>query len=411
MNTETKFWNKNFILYVIAFELAEMGHSLLSFAIPIYILIVTNDPTLVGTVMTISWLPFALFLPFGGVLADRFSKRKVIVLCNFLIAVAIGGYMIGTGNTDVLLLSVMMLVLMTILQSLQSPSFETVLYEIIPMEELMRANQVTWILMIGSGVLAPIIAGWLLSHFGLNVIMSVSMTLFLGATCLNIFLKIPFEKTQATKGIFSVITSDLKASFKFVWFEDEVLKKGTIGLVLYSLVLGPVVGIIPPIFINAILEMNERVLGFAQGLIALGGILGVMLLGRLGERVTAKKLSHLLISSSVTLIATTLIFMLVPSRGMAFVVLIFGSLAVNTILVMFSLNYFTYLGQNTPEEMVGKVMAFAMTVMLLAWSLAQFIVGRLFNLFENNLALAALVLPAIVLCLAFTTIVKEEKTV
>jgi len=101
--------------------------------------------------------------------------------------------------------------------------------------------------------------------------------------------------------------------------------------------------------------------------------------------------------------------MAASNDSFAFAIITVGLLLVNTVLVMFSLNYFTYLGQSTPEELVGKIMAFAMTIMMLGGTIAQFIVGRLFNLFGDNLAMAALILPIVVLVLAFATVIKEEK--
>jgi len=414
MNTETKLWNKNFILYIIAFELVEMGSALLRFAIPVYILIATNDPVLLGTVMTLSWLPFVIFTPIGGVMADRFSKRHIIILFNFLIALTIGLYIVLTGNVDALLLSIVILVLMTILQSLQTSGFETALYEIIPMEKLMKANQVTWILAIGSGVLAPIAAGFMLSEFGLDVIVYAGMFLFLTATGLNFLLKIPFvkpEKTEQAMGLVKTVMVDLKDSFTFIWYEQETLKRATIALFLYSLVLFPLLSIIPAVLINTVLGMGERSLGFANGLIAAGGIFGVVILGRLGSRINITKLTHLLVVSSVLFLLTMGVFMVASNDRLAFGIITVGTLLVNTVLVMFSLNYFTYLGQKTPEDIVGKVMAFAMTVMMLGGTLAQFTVGRLFNLFGDHLALAAVALPIVVLILVPMTRMKEEGSI
>jgi len=409
-NRITKLWNKNFILYISAFELAQIGTSLLSFAIPIHILMATNNPALLGTVMTLSWLPYVLFTPIGGAVADRFNKRHIIILFNFLIVAAIGLYIIFTGNIDTLLISIVMLILITVLQALQSPSFETVVYYIVPMDQLMKANSVTWVLMIGSGVLAPIITGFMLSHLGLPVIVYTSMFLFLAATLLNSFLKISFAKPEKTTGLFKAVVGGLKDSFKFIWREQEVLKRATIALFLYALIQFPVLFMIPSVLINTVLGMSETRLGFANGLIAAGGILGVVILGKLGPKVNITKLTHLLVISSIMLLLTTVAFMMTSSDVLAFAIVTFGALLINTVLVMFSLNYFTYLGQNTPEEMVGKIMAFAMTVMMLGGTLAQFIVGRLFNLFSDNLAMAALILPVVVLIFSFTTVIKEEKS-
>jgi len=409
-NNVTKLWNKNFIIYITAFELSQIGNTLLWFAIPIYILMATNNPALLGTIMTLSLLQHVLFTPIGGAFADRFNKRHVIVLFNFLIAITIGLYTVLTGTFDMLFMTIVMLILITVLQALGSASFETTVYYIVPMDKLIKANSVTWLLAIASGVFAPIVAGFILTHLGLNFIVYMSMFFYLAASVLNNFLKIPFEKPEKTTGLFKSILDSLKESFKFVWYEHKVMKRATIGLFLHALILFPILTTVPTVLINTVLGMNETRLGFANGLIAVGGIFGVIILGRVGDKINITKFTHLLVISSVILLLTIGAFMLTSSNiRLAYAIITFGSLLINTVLVMFSLVYFTYLGQNTPEEMVGKIMAFAMTFMLLGGTLAQFVIGRLFNLFSNNLPLATLILPVIVLIFSFTTIIKEDK--
>jgi len=405
MNTETKLWNKNFILYVVAFELAAIGRSLLNFAIPVYILMTTDDPALFGVVMTLSWLPYVFFTMIGGGIADRFCKRKVIVFGNFLIALTISAYVILNGNLDTLMLSIVILIAAAAFESLQSASFETTVYDIIPMDQLMRANSVTWVLMIASGVFAPIIAGFMLTHLGLEVIVYASLVLHLKAAGLNAFMKIPYEKPVSETGIFRTVSRDFENAVKFVW-QEEIFKKSTIAFFLYSLILFPILFAIPAVLINVSLGMGETRLGFANGIISAGGICGVVLLGRLGAQINIKTLPKLLIVSAIIQLITTGAFML-TSGNIAYGFIVLGGLLVNTVLVMVSLIYFTYLGQNTPEDIVGKIMAFAMTIMMIGGAISQFVLGRLFNIFSNNLAMAALVLPIVVLLLLPLTKIKR----
>jgi len=407
MNTATKLWNKNFILYVTSFEFSLVGDSLLRFAIPIYILTATNNPALLGTVMTLSWAPNVLFTPIGGVMADRLDKRKMMILFNFLIATVIGAYIFLTGTIDSLGLSLTILVAVTILQSLQSSSFETAVYTIIPMEDLLKANSVTFVLMIGSGILAPIVAGFMLAEFGLTSIIYSSLAFFGIGTLLNYLMKIPHDTIKVKTGLFQTLLIDTRESYRFIRHKNPTMGRMTIGLFLYALVLIPALTFIPSVLINSALGMSEQSLGFANGLIAGGGVLGVVALGAFEKKITIPTLPKLLVASALSLITTIVLFM-TSSGYIAFAILITGLLLVNSILVIYSMTYFTYLGQNTPEDIVGKIMALAMTVMTLGGTLSMFVVGRLFSLFENNLEIATLILPVAVLISAFLTVEKRK---
>ena len=398
MMTPTKLWNKNFIKYIFAYEAAEIGTTLLTFAIPIYILMATNNPALLGTIFTLNLLPYILITPIGGLLADRANKKSIIVATQFLITFVIGAYVLISGSYNThFFIAVGLLFLITTLQAIQGSSFETVLYSIIPMDDLMRANSVTYVMMIGSGVLIPILSGFLLRNFGLDFIVYVSLIMFLLSTGINASMKVKFEKPEKSEtGLFKVALADFSAGFKYVAKENIILKRATIGIFFYALLITPALTLIPSVFIISGLGMNESNLGFAQGIIAIGGIVGVLVQRKLGEKVSVSKFPMMLLIMSVTLIAMSILFML-TSGMLAYVLVIIVTTFMNIFIMMFSLIFFTYVGTNTPEEIVGKVMSFVTIAMTLGGAIAQFIVGRLFDASGTNLALAALVLPIVVL--------------
>ena len=63
MNTATKLWNKNFMMFVMGMEFNLIGSELLKFALPLYIWLETGDPTLMGTVLAISSVSFIALTP------------------------------------------------------------------------------------------------------------------------------------------------------------------------------------------------------------------------------------------------------------------------------------------------------------------------------------------------------------
>ncbi|MCL2593622.1 MAG: MFS transporter [Defluviitaleaceae bacterium] len=397
MTTATKLWNKNFIKYIFAYELSEIGTALLTFAIPIYILIATNNPALLGTIFTLNLLPHVLVTPIGGLLADSVSKKSVIVVSQFSIVFIIGIYALISGSFNTHLISVGLLFLMTTLQAIQGSSFETVLYSIIPMDDLMKANSVTYIMMIGSGVIIPILSGFLLRRLGLEFIIYISLILFFLSAVVNASMKVKFEKPEKIEtGFFKAVLADFNAGFKYVWKENINLKRATIGIFLYALLITPALNLIPSVFIINGLGMNESNLGLAQGIIALGGITGILIQRKSGEKINVSKLPGMLLLMSVVSIFTSILFLL-TSGTLAYILIVIGITFMNIFIMMSSLIYFTYLGTNTPEEIVGKVMSFAIVIMTLGGAIAQFTVSRLFNIAGDNLALAALVLPIVVL--------------
>jgi len=128
---------------------------------------------------------------------------------------------------------------------------------------------------------------------------------------------------------------------------------------------------------------------------------------KFSEKINVSKLPMMLLIMSVVSIFMSILFIL-TSGTLAYILIIIGTTFMNIFIMMFSLIYFTYLGTNTPEEIVGKVMSFAIVSMTLGGAIAQFTVSRLFNVVGDNFALAALVLPIVVLVSVPLMVVRDK---
>lgn len=85
MNTN---WKKNIKLFLASQTITLLGSSLVQYAITWHITLKTQS----GAMMTISILcgmiPTFFLSPFGGVWADRYSRKLLIILSDSLIAIA-----------------------------------------------------------------------------------------------------------------------------------------------------------------------------------------------------------------------------------------------------------------------------------------------------------------------------------
>lgn len=69
----------NFILLVLGQGISLFGNTMLRFAMSMWVLDETASSTTFATVLAISVIPTILISPFGGVMADRVSKRAMMV--------------------------------------------------------------------------------------------------------------------------------------------------------------------------------------------------------------------------------------------------------------------------------------------------------------------------------------------
>jgi len=79
-----KLWNRDFLLLIFVGQVTSLfGNAILRFALPLYILELTESPALFGMVSALSFLPMVIMSPIGGIIADRVNKKWVIVVLDF----------------------------------------------------------------------------------------------------------------------------------------------------------------------------------------------------------------------------------------------------------------------------------------------------------------------------------------
>jgi len=96
-----KLWNKQFIKLIIGWELTQIAQMLIRFALPLYVLQQTGNPALMGTVLALSAIPVVALTPIGGVIADRFNKRKLMAVINLITAIGVAIFFALSGLMDV----------------------------------------------------------------------------------------------------------------------------------------------------------------------------------------------------------------------------------------------------------------------------------------------------------------------
>ena len=76
--------SRNFVLLVLGQVTSLLGNLSLRFALSMYILEATGSATLFSGLLALSMAPTILLSPFGGMLADRADRRKVMVALDAL---------------------------------------------------------------------------------------------------------------------------------------------------------------------------------------------------------------------------------------------------------------------------------------------------------------------------------------
>ncbi len=379
-----KLFKRDFTMVVIGQIISLFGNAILRFALPLYLLRETNSSSLFGAVTACSFIPMVIFSLFGGIIADRKNKRNIMVVLDFATAAVILIFSFALGK--ILLVPLMIAVLMILygISGIYQPAVQASIPLIIEKEMLMQGNAVINMVSTLAGLLGPIIGGILFGAFGIMPILYISVGCFIFSAIMEIFIHIPFEKNTDGKSVLGAVGSDLSDSFKFIKNEKPIFLSVLGILALFNLILSAMMIVGIPVIVVQILGMSDAALGITQGAMGLGGLAGGIIAGAAAEKIRLKNGYVILIICSLAAFFMGIsVFEAIP-KNVGYIIITavsFGAMCAST---MFSVSMMTAVQQQTPSNLLGKIMAVIIAVSGCSQPVGQAVYGVLFDVFADK---------------------------
>ncbi|MEG2540024.1 MAG: MFS transporter, partial [Clostridium sp.] len=138
----TKLFNKNLSLITIGQVISLFGSAILRFAIPLHILKVTGSPAVFGMVLAFSFIPM-IFLSFiGGVLADRFNKRNIMVTLDFITAGVLIFLMLTINLLPIVPLCLVIMMILFGISGMYQPTVQSAIPSIVEGDNILKATAI-----------------------------------------------------------------------------------------------------------------------------------------------------------------------------------------------------------------------------------------------------------------------------
>jgi MFS family permease len=223
-------------------------------------------------------LPFICFGLLGGVLADTFNRKKLILLTqvvNLLPGLVLGG-LTAMGTVQVWHVNVLNL-LTSSLQVLGSPARQAIVPNIVPASHLMNAVTLTTLLMQSTQLIAPVLAGFLIDWAGVAIAYFADAALLLPAIFSVLIVRSSGEPQGPRRqiGLRSLIEG-----FEFLWHTRIIL---SLCLLDFFAVLVGFYRPILPIFASDVFKVGAGGLGALYAAPAIGALVGSGLLLAAGD--------------------------------------------------------------------------------------------------------------------------------
>ena len=371
-------------MVVIGQIISLFGNAILRFALPLYLLRETDSSSLFGVVTACAFIPMVIFSLFGGIIADRKNKRNIMVALDFTTAAVILIFSFALGKISLVPLMIAVLMILYGISGIYQPAVQASIPLIAEKQFLMQGNAVINMVSTLAGLLGPIIGGVLFGAFGIMPILIISVGCFVLSAVMEIFIHIPFEKNTDGKSIFGAVSSDLSDSFNFIKNEKPIFLSVLGILALFNLILSAVMLVGIPVIVVQILGMSDTALGITQGAMGLGGLAGGIVAGAAAEKISLKNGYVILIICSLAALFMGISVFEAVQKNVGYIIITavsFGAMCAST---MFSVSLMTAVQQQTPPNLLGKIMAVIIAVSSCSQPVGQAVYGVLFDAFSDK---------------------------
>ena len=170
----------NFRLYTIGQAISLSGTWMQTIGQSWLVLQITGSGTALGLVTALQFLPILVLGPWGGVLADRFSKRSILYCTQTaagLLALALG-ILVETGSVRLWMVGVLAAGL-GLVTMVDNPTRQTFVFEMVGKEQIQNAVSLNSVLVNLARVVGPAMAGGLIAGVGLAACFFVNAASFI----------------------------------------------------------------------------------------------------------------------------------------------------------------------------------------------------------------------------------------
>ncbi|MFC0862460.1 MFS transporter [Sphaerimonospora cavernae] len=273
-------------LLLAAYLTSSVGNWMYRLTLPLLVLHLTDSALATGGLYALEYLPYLLLAMFGGVIADRFDRRRVLIagdLAAGVIACALALFVMA-GAQPIWLIFVLTFLLACV-DPLYQPAFQSILPALVPPERLATANARVhmgdWTL----SAVGPVIGAAVVTALGYQTAIFLDAGTFLVSALLILLIgrrsAVPAVSRAVAVG--RSVFADIREGLRYLFRENRIVLSSAllsmagnfaIWLALANLIF----------YLTEYHRFTPTEIGVVYGMQGVGAVLGAALVGRLLRR-------------------------------------------------------------------------------------------------------------------------------
>ncbi|MEY4348484.1 MAG: hypothetical protein RIS43_903 [Actinomycetota bacterium] len=203
-----------------------------------------GDAAALSTILTAGMIPLVVMLPFGGVLADRMGRARVIAIGDIVLSgfVFLQAFLFASGLANVLFVASIQVVC-GVLNAFWWPAFTGLPADLVEEEKLQTANSYISLASNSAYIFGAALGGWLVATFSGAVAIAADATTFLIAGLLVWTLRHTSKKSESPDSVVQELIHGWNVFWSYKWVVVVVACFSMIVMALRASegVLGPLI--------------------------------------------------------------------------------------------------------------------------------------------------------------------------
>src|SRR5438445_9750778 len=235
----------------------------------------TTSALMLGLVNLCAGLPMLALTMIGGAAADRFDKRKILLITQYVqIALAVSmGVLIWSGRIQIWHIFVFAAIL-GVSNSFEMPTLSALVPELVKREEIQSAISLDRSVFHGSRVVGPAIGGYLVAAWGMASAFFVNAISFVAQ--IIAILSLPARR-RGTAEEEEKRTTGSKDGFRYV-AKDKPSLAMVMLIAIQAVCIFPIITVMMPLYVRLVLGLGADKLGTLMGASAVGSVVGSLFL-------------------------------------------------------------------------------------------------------------------------------------
>jgi MFS family permease len=336
--------SRNFRLFWLAQIISTIGTSLQVIAEGYLVFEETESTFWLGAVGFIALLPVVPISLAGGVLIDRWPRRKLLIATQIglMIQAAAFGFLVISDRIELWNL-ILLYSIFGALLAIDNPARRAFLVDIVARDELANAVALNATIFNISSVVGFALGGVLINTIGVGSTMLLNALSYLFPITALMMIRVPDVGQDKEGKSFGVAMAE---GFLTLWRQPTILGVLTITTVVGGLAY-PVIGMMPA-YAKETMGVGSIGLGILLSAVALGSVLGTFGAARLGKN----RPGHSLMTASLILPMLVIGVAYAPNMVVACLMLV----SVGFMLLVLQSLGITLVQLHTPDRVRGRVM-------------------------------------------------------